>query len=150
MHDTRQSQVARDLPTVMPAPAGIQGRVALGFKLTWIPAFAGMTETEASGDMSLNLCAPVCPSFATVAEAFYPPHPDPPPSGGGDLDAGTTTPWVRRRRPSRPGVADQGALRCWWKLNEDEAARRVEVVFARLVDDAQHRLVLGLGPKTAP
>ena len=60
MQDTGQSPVARDLPTVMPAQAGIQGRVALGFKLTWIPAFAGMTETEASGGMSLNSCALGC------------------------------------------------------------------------------------------
>jgi hypothetical protein len=38
---------------------GIQGRLAVGFRPAWIPAFAGMTDREASGDMSLNVCAPV-------------------------------------------------------------------------------------------
>ena len=47
------------MPIVMPAQAGIQGRLAVGFKLVLIPAFAGMTESGAPCDMSLNLCAAV-------------------------------------------------------------------------------------------
>jgi len=43
----------------MPANAGIQGWPGVGFKLAWIPAFAGMTDEKPSRHMSLNLCAGV-------------------------------------------------------------------------------------------
>jgi hypothetical protein len=43
----------------MPANAGIQGWLGVGFKLAWIPAFAGMTDEKPSRYMSLNLCADV-------------------------------------------------------------------------------------------
>ena len=44
MKDWVDSSISRDAPPVMPANAGIQGRLGAGFKLAWIPACAGMTD----------------------------------------------------------------------------------------------------------